>query len=551
MREKVYVPKYSDVKRQWYPSSSATRLADVVGIAVIRNEDGFAYRAYCSDGKVYTFPNDLDEFLTTKDSRIFFVDGIDRELEPILKYLGEGVCTALLDGHTVYGEGVGVSYRAGCLSTRVAGGESLRKIWALKPFYPLSMLPEDDDCYGVQARGHRLVKTMIEGGLPLCLTSCGAVFSGMQDMVGRRGLPFHEYSSEVGEFAYNAYHGGWIEAMKLGFFENAYDYDLSSAYPAEAAQLTSCNPICGSWFRSKQVIQEATYGFCYCKVMLDVSLPFSPIMMRTRARMTASGRYPVRAVRNPVGDWYGWLTVDEVRFITKNWLGRAEILDGWWFVPTRLYRPFERVVGHLYQVRRKFEQRGDKLGKSIGKVTAATIQGKMMQTFLNRGERVSGNALNPVYAATITSRVRLKVAEIALENYDDVLMIMVDGILATKPLAVPKQWKLEHQGDCIVANHGDYDIAGRDTALPLRDMLESRRSYLDYPLRAPRYVSLVEALEGRAFYTAGWRRAETLARVSKVGKRGWDALPRVCEDLLNNQYESRPLLSTERGMVGV
>ncbi len=545
MKEKSYVPAYSSLKVQWYPNGNPIAPNEVVGMSVVRRSDGYAHRAYCSDGTVYTFPRDLGTFLDAVDERLYFVDGVDRELEPILKYLGEDVCSALLDGHTVSLGGIGVTYRAGgSLSVRKSGGRSMRRIWSLKPFYPSTMLPEDDDCYGVQARGERLVRAMIESGLPMKLTSCGAVLGGM----GR--MPFHSCPPDVAEIACNAYHGGWIEAMKLGSFDRAYDYDLSSAYPTEAAKLWDCGPKCGSWFHTKQVIQEAIYGFCYCTVRMDIGLPFSPIMMRTRARMTASGRYPVRAVRNPVGDWLGWLTIDEVRFIVKNWLGRVEIIDGYWFVPTRFRRPYSEVIGYLNQVRRHFEKKGDKLGRNIGKVTAASLQGKLIQSFLNRGVRVTGNAFNPVYAATITSRVRLKVAEIALENYDDILMIMVDGILSTKPLAVPKQWKLEHEGECIVANHGDYDIPGRDTALRLRETLEERKSYLDYPLRAPRYVSLVEALEGRSFHVAGWRRPEVLARVSRVGKRGWDALPKVCADLLTNQYESRPLLSSQRGLVG-
>lgn len=544
MREKAYVPHFDSIRTKWYPNGPMEPVEEVVGMAVIRNKEGYAKRAFCSDGTSYTFPRDLEKFFTTEDHRLFFVDGIDREFEPILKYLGEQACTDLLDGHTINLEGTGVSYRAGSsLSMRKFGGKSYRKIWSLKPFYPSTMMPDEDDCYGVQARGERLVKTMIKGRVPLKFTSCGAILSAM----GR--MPFMSCPPEVAETAYNCYHGGWIEAIKLGSFDKVYDYDLSSAYPYEASRLWDCSSKNGTWYHTKHVVQEAVYGFCYCKVMMDIGLPFTPIMLRTRARMTTSGRFPVRSVRNPIGDWYGWLTLDEIRFIVKNWLGRVEIEDGFWFVPYRLKRPFAPMVNYLNAVRQYFERRGDKLGKNIGKVTAASLQGKLVQSFIDRGTRVSGNAFNPVYAATITSRVRLKVAEIALENYPDILMIMVDGLLSTKPLAVPKQWKLAHQGKCVIANHGDYDITGRESALNLSQLLQERKQFLDYPLRAPRYVSLVEAIEGGIFRLAGWRRPEVMARVSRVGKRGWDRLPRICEDLLNHQFESRPLLSTQRGLV--
>jgi len=268
-------------------------------------------------------------------------------------------------------------------------------------------------------------------------------------------------------------------------------------------------------------------------------------MVRMRSTMSASGRWAIRAVRNPVGYWEGWLTKDEIEFVVKNWLGDVEILDGWWFIPTRYRQPFLGLVRSLKRVRKRGERLGDELMKNLGKLVAAAIQGKMMQTYLDKGERVTGSAFNPVYAAALTARVRLKVAEVALENWEDVLMVMVDGVLSSKPMAVPSSWKLAHSGECVVANHGDYSIPGRRTAGRLVRALEEFPWDTSYRLYAPRYESLGEALEAEQFELAGMVRPEVRSKVNKVGKRYWPELPRTCEDLLFNQYESSPLVASE------
>lgn len=539
MEEKQYVPLYKDLIIRWHPSSASIEPTEVVGMYFLRDERGYATRCYQSDGVKYEFPKDLDLFWGKADPRIFFVDGSDRELESVLKYLGEDACTRIMNGYSVSVSGVILSYH-GSLFTRVAGGKSLRRVWQLKPFYPSYMIPLDDDCYGVQARGERLVKIMSESGLPLSLNSCGSVLAAMTD------LPFNSCSPKVTAYAYNCYHGGWIESMKLGSFEHAYDYDLASAYPSEAAHLYSCSPRCGSWYEVDRFVQEALYGFAYCHINIDLSLPFSPIMVRLRSFMSLGGSHAIRVLRNPIGSWEGWMTNDEIEFVVRNWLGDVEVLSGVWFIPTRYQQPFLPLVSGLNQVRQYAKSKGDKLTSYISKIVPASLQGKFIQSSVIGGERVVGTGFNPVYASAITSRVRLRVAQAALEDSNSILGVVVDGILAEKPLPLGKRWKLEYEGQCVIANHGDYDIEGRDTSLPLRAVLGERERERTYPLRGARYVSLSEAIEAGGFSLACCRRPESYAWVRKVGKRAWDKLPHTCGDLLSNQYESSPLFVGER-----
>jgi len=533
--ERAYAPSLDEVQLRFRFPAAPVSPTEVVGLYITRTPEGYADKCYQSDHKVWQFPQDLEEFLTVPDSRLLFVDGTDRDLEPVLKYLGEDACRKLLLGGKVSVGGALVSYH-GSLTVRI--GKLWKRIWSLRPFYPPNMVPYDDDCYGVQARAIRLVKCLTSLGLPLALNSCGAVLSAVCP------LPFMDYPIEVADMAYNSYHGGWIESMKLGYFEEAYDYDLASAYPSEAAKLVSASSRHGVWVRSREIIQEAAYGFGLCCIRLDTALPFSPIMLRTRSFMHLGA--PVRAVRNPVGAWRGWLTMDEMRFIVQNWLGTVEIEDAWWFIPKVTYYPFESLVKNLNAMRQQAKASGDALAAYISKIVPAALQGKFIQTSLVDGTRVAGTAFNPVYAATITSRVRLKVAALALEDHPHVLAVVVDGLISDKPLPVDRKWKLEYSGRAVIANHGDYEIEGRATATPLVKVLGDNYYSSSYPLRGPRYISLAEALAGESFELAGRSRPMAYAKVSNVGKRLWVKLPKICGELLEKQFESYPLAATDR-----
>ena len=273
---------------------------------------------------------------------------------------------------------------------------------------------------------------------------------------------------------------------------------------------------------------------------MDLNLPLSPLMFRLVSRMTSS--HPYRVVRNPVGVWEGWITKDEIEFVVANYLGDVEIEEGWWFEPGGAHRPFSPIVNKLSGLRKQGRKSGDMLVANIGKLMAAALQGRFMQSYVSRGERVVGPAFNPVYAATITSRVRCKVAQVVLDSYEDVLGVMVDGVLSTKPLGLKEGWHLDHTGECVVANHGDYWIEGRRTKRDLRKDLEDYRWQLHYPLRGERKVSLAEGIRSDMFELAGRVSPPSFSRVSKVGKRFWTTHPLVCEDLLTKAFESVPLL---------
>ena len=522
MEEQIYVPEFDSLKFGVRKLGKPHEPNEIVGLHVERGTDGYATKVFQSDGRVYLMPEDLRAFLTTEDPRVFFVR--DRDLEPVLKYLGEEACRQLLLGFGVLYDGVQLFYHSS-LQIRVAGGRTLKKVYSLKPFFWPTMLPDDMDCYSVQAHGERIVKLLVGWGIPLRLNSTGSLLGELYS----RAVPY-----EAAKMAYNCYHGGWIEMFKVGYFEEAFDYDLASAYPTEAARLVDLD---GMWVRSRDWVQAAEYGFCYARIRMSIDLPFSPLIFRRKSVMR--GGVPYRVILNPVGVWDGYIVKDEIEFVVSSGIGEVEIIDGWWFVPRdRVWFPFRAQMENLKKLKEDSKKRGDEVAATLVKLQAAALQGKFMQSNLVRGEWTTGAAFCPVYASTITARVRCKVAEVALQNSDSIIGTVVDGLLSTRRLSVHQGWKLEYAGRCVAANHGDYWIEGRETKRNLlRDLTDYRWS-TKYPLRSERFISLAEAIRVDGFEAAGRVAPEAWQRVSKIGKRWWERTPKVCEDLLTNVYTS-------------
>jgi hypothetical protein len=524
MQEKVYVPKFSTLQLGGTRIGNPHQPDNVVGIQVERNEAGYATRAFRSDRVVFNFPEDLAAFFKEADPRIFFVE--DRDLEPILKYLGKDLCTKLLEGCRVQYEGVQVVYH-GSLYTREVGRRTLRKIYRLRPFYWAGTLPDEMDCFSMQTFGERIVKLLVSLDMPLRLNSCGSLLGELYS----RSVP-----AEAVEMAYNCYHGGWIEMFKLGHFDEAYDYDLNAAYPTEASKLLDLS---GIWVHSSSWVQAAEYGFCYARIYVDIELPFSPLMFRRKSEL--QGNTPYRAVLNPVGVWEGWITKDEIAFLVSNDLGEVEIADGWWYIPADYcVFPFQAMLSTLGKLKQEGKTKGDAVAANLVKLMAASLQGRFMQSNMVWGKWRTGPAFNPIYASVITSRVRCKVAELALQSPDSTVGVVIDGLLSTCKLDVPQQWKLEYKGECVVANHGDYWIQGRHTKRNLLHDLTQYRWSTEYPLREERYCSLAEAIRVDGFEEAGREVPEVWQKVSRVGKRVWKKHPIVCNDLLTKVYESSP-----------
>jgi hypothetical protein len=100
-------------------------------------------------------------------------------------------------------------------------------------------------------------------------------------------------------------------------------------------------------------------------------------------------------------------------------------------LPEKYDLPFEKVMQDLYKAR-SISPMTSRIAKGI----SVGIWGK----FAERYEERLGDNFNSIYARMTTSRCLIKVADfIYRNNLDcDVVSVLVDGVLATKRLAIPE-----------------------------------------------------------------------------------------------------------------
>ena len=81
--------------------------------------------------------------------------------------------------------------------------------------------------------------------------------------------------AEVHERVYaDTIRAGWVEAFSMGHWGTAYDYDITSCYAAEVAQLLDTRR--GQWFEWDHYQSNAAYGFAWGT--LHVTAPFHPFL---------------------------------------------------------------------------------------------------------------------------------------------------------------------------------------------------------------------------------------------------------------------------------
>ena len=286
------------------------------------------------------------------------------------------------------------------------------------------------------------------------------------------------------EYAYNSYKGGWMECFKRGYFEKLYDYDISSAYPYQISELVDLSG--GSWhYDEKWMPMSAVVGFVRCRVNIKSSI--SPIIFQADVNYT------------PVGEWSTYLTLEEVDFIREHRLGSVKVIDGWYFTPKKsASKPFHYPMKHLF--RQKSRIRNVWLPKAL----SVALYGK----FAQRDEEGStGPLFNPVYAALVTSRTRLQIAEYALTLPECLVLTSTDGLTFDRPLPVNVlgkgfgQLRLEASSGGVVVGTNVYTIKGKYSGGSWRPgrfdwlkLLREQPDLVKYSLGHFRYTTLAEGV---------------------------------------------------------
>lgn len=395
-----------------------------------------------------------------------------------------------------------------------------------------------EDCLAkareAQKIGERVYAVLLAVGLhPISLTS--PINAYEKEILARMDLPtIDDMPEEAGYYAYQCLHGNWLEAFQLGQWEQVYDYDINSAYPAELAQLLDIR--LGKWVKSNQWIAEATYG--YCKGVATITAPFSPIIY-------TSGKSGNSLNYTPTGSWDTYLPKQSIEFIHKWQQGKFELEDGWWWIADKKERPLRNIIEQLY--REKEQSSG--LEKEVIKRIMSGVWGKFLQVQRDG----FGDRFNPVYGTEAETNTRLKVAEFVLQNKVQPIHIAVDGVLTAKPVSLSNgsskigRWELTSAAPCICAGTAVVAIQGKEKAADfsldydwLMEQIKENPEAKKYSMEKLSPVTLAVALKGN------WDKLGQLRKITKtidIGsdvKRCYRKAPEYGKDLLGKYYDSEP-----------
>jgi len=362
-------------------------------------------------------------------------------------------------------------------------------------------------------------------------------------------FPTHkDIPPEANDMALKACPGNWVEAFGIGHYPNVYDWDISGAYASRLAELYDTRR--GEWLNALKRPTGAVYGFARVKV--DIDAEFSPILYFVDSETTYS----------PQGEWETYLTAQELDFIEHYKLGSYKVLDAWWWLPVgkrgnngqlltaNQHQPMKGIISHLWRKRQGTEG----LEKKIIKRCMAGLWGRTGHTRLEKGKTVYGDAYNPVWEAIVEADTRLEVARLALDNGVVPLAIAVDGMITTKPLPVPDTgelgtWRLSHTGAVIIAGSGLVAMQTKDGegdfALRydwLKSAIEADPLVGEYVMDKVSVVTLASALQSDFASLGNTKRSTRTVKIGADTKRFYMDEPETGAELLNNQYESMPLL---------
>jgi hypothetical protein len=169
-----------------------------------------------------------------------------------------------------------------------------------------------------------------------------------------------------------------------------------------------------------------------------------------------------------------------------------------------------------------------------------------------------GNLFNPIYAAIVTSTVRLKVAQLIYDNdaQSNVIRINTDGLLVDRPLWIAKglgvgKWRQVDSQDTIVLSPelvfaGDRHPNGL-TYSKLRALISQHpQTSLFEDKTVKRRVTLFEAVRDNNLPMLGkitTRAARVdLTLLAQGQTRNFPRFPRNGEQLINHVYSSSPIV---------
>jgi len=240
------------------------------------------------------------------------------------------------------------------------------------------------------------------------------------------------------EYATDSYEGGKFEVTAAGS-GTLYEYDISSAYPFEIANLVDIRKARVKF--SSQYQKKAVYGFLKVKIIAsDVHLPCG--IMEKSARLY------------PQGCYYTTITKQEYDYCKKMRVS-VKILSAYWlFVKSKVY-PYRKEVNRLFKIKSDYKGK-DPMTYNIIKIILNSWYGKMAQVTFDKRKRKwkAGMYWNPIFASIITANTRIRVSAMQNKYRDECVAVHTDSILLTRPAAGKENTTQGDLGDFEYVTHG-------------------------------------------------------------------------------------------------
>lgn len=296
----------------------------------------------------------------------------------------------------------------------------------------------------------------------------------------------------------------WQGNYQVGYWDNAWSYDISSCYPSWAVRLLTLDG--AEYKHTKEILRDASYGYVKGTMHIDPTHAFafcSPIVAPAGDVQT-----------NPVGKIKGTFTIDQVRYIEKYHLGDVDIKDGWFIYPKQNVRPLADIMTVLFGQREL-----SPLMSYLGKRVLNGIIGRFGE--YRKDKPVSWT--NPVYHSTIRTRASLQVGKFLINNDvkpDELIYVNTDGNYLTREIKLPGQ-----------ADMGEWRCDGQHRVLSL----SPHHFYRD-----DRCDELVDMIKSDG--TATRYNLVSLTSLAAEQSRVFPQYPKTGTDVLRNHYIGGPVL---------
>lgn len=315
---------------------------------------------------------------------------------------------------------------------------------------------------------------------PLTLQECVSLAENVIQALASKGITSHKYTSPIALFTeeletldlpryyydkdtkglvnntglplrascYATLNGSksWIEAIRLGFFQQCYHYDLKSAYSRIISTLYDTREC--DWVKSTTIPPNAVYGTGKAIITVNDDTMVSPILLKRKGTLDIS---PTGVLGKDNGGILFMLP--ELQWLDRWHTGSYEIIEGHFGIPRRRKQPYKFIYDKVLAYRND-----GPLWNTLAKRMLNGLYGLQLQTKDN-GDKL-GDFYNSMVGATVSSSVNCLVADTIykykVQPY--LTQIAVDSFSTTKEIDMDEQdktiWRLAHSGPQLVAGSG-------------------------------------------------------------------------------------------------